>query len=360
MNLESVALGGLNFLALLIAFCLTLLIAYRMRAYASALSLQDIPAGRKQHKVPTPVVGGIGVVVAFVFVVFSFHYGSFFHASFWVASLFLFIVGVLDDMREFSSKIKFIAQAVAALMMIYWGHVRLFDLGNLFGTGDVLLAGWGVVLTIVGVMGVVNAFNMIDGIDGLCGTQSIVPILAFAGIFLIEGKPGNAIVLLILVAAIFGFLALNLRLPGRSQALVFLGDAGSLFLGFVIAWVSIQISETNERVIKPVAVLWFLTIPLFDTVAVMLRRMLRKHSPFKADRTHIHHVLQDLGLDVSLIVRLLFILSVLFATFGLIGILLLQIPDSILFFSFLLFFILYYFAKNLLFVLLQRRLLKSV
>lgn len=336
--------------AVLISYILTLMLIYWIRPYAAALYLQDIPSGRKQHKAPTPVIGGIGVVISFSTVVLIFGYGAFAHPAFWVAALFLFIVGLLDDMREFGSKIKFLAQAIAAILMMFWGHVRLIDLGSLFGGGDVVLGAWGIPLTIIGVMGVVNAFNMIDGIDGLCGTQSIIPIASFAGICMFGGQMLSAVVLIILASAIVGFLTLNIRLPKRSSALVFLGDAGTLFLGFVIAWFSIQTSGNSERIINPAAVLWLLALPLFDTVAVMLRRFLRKSSPFKADRTHIHHVLLDIGLDDSLIVKILFVVSAAFAVFGLAGVFVLRIPDSMLFYLFLLFFALYYFAKHRLFV----------
>jgi len=344
--------------ALVVAFIATLLTLRVLKPYAQILSLQDIPRGRKQHKEPTPVIGGIGVVFAFIAVVFGFRYASALHPSFWVAALFLFIVGVLDDMREFSSKIKFIAQAMAALLMMFWGHVRLVDLGDLFGYGDVALGHWGTVVTIIGVMGVVNAFNMIDGIDGLCGTQSIIPILFFAVISVFEGNTALAGVLLILIVAIIGFLSLNLRTPNGRHAVVFLGDAGSLFLGFVIAWISIQVSNGTERIIKPAVVLWFLAIPLCDTVAVMLRRILDNKSPFKADRTHIHHVLQDLGLAVPSIVKILFFTSLSFATFGMAAVFIMHVPDSILFCLFLLLFISYYFLKHLMFVLMHKKSLK--
>ena len=349
MNLGS-ALSIKVIFAIIVSYVLTLAIIYWIRPHAATFYLQDVPSGRKQHKAPTPVIGGIGVVIAFFLVALSFGYATFVHPAFWVAALFLFFVGLLDDMREFGSKIKFLAQAVAAIMMIFWGHVKLVDLGDLFGTGEVFLGVWGIPLTIFGVMGVVNAFNMIDGIDGLCGTQSIVPIISFAIVFLLAGQMLSVIVLIILVSAIIGFLTLNIRLPKRTSALVFFGDAGTLFLGFVIAWFSIQISGNNERIIHPAAVLWLLALPLFDTVAVMLRRFLRKSSPFKADRTHIHHLLLDMGLDDALIVKLLFMVSAVFAAFGLIGVFVLHIPDSMLFYLFLLFFALYYFAKHCLFV----------
>lgn len=347
-------------LAIVVAFIATLVALKSLKPYAQALSLQDIPRGRKQHKEPTPVIGGIGVVFAFIVVVFGFRYASALHPSFWVAALFLFIVGVLDDMREFSSKIKFIAQAMAALLMMFWGHVRLVDLGNLFGYGDVALGPWGVLVTIIGVMGVVNAFNMIDGIDGLCGTQSIVPLLVFAIVSMVEGNSALAGVLVILIVAIIGFLSLNLRTRDGKHAVVFLGDAGSLFLGFVIAWISIQVSDSADRVVKPAAVLWFLAIPLCDTVAVMLRRILHKQSPFKADRTHIHHVLQDLGFAVPVIVKILFFASLSFAVFGMAAILIMHIPDSILFCLFLLLFITYYFVKHVMFVSLHKKSLKVI
>jgi UDP-GlcNAc:undecaprenyl-phosphate GlcNAc-1-phosphate transferase len=331
-----------------VVFCsvIAILIIRWAMPFARSLSLEDIPAGRKQHRTPTPVVGGIGVVFGFWLTLIFWGYFSYVVPAFWVASLFLFLVGLLDDMHEFGSKPKFVAQGIAALMMAMWGQVCLVDLGNLFGAGDIVLGAYGLPMTVIGVVGVVNAINMIDGVDGLSGSISLVSAFAFASAAMFSGRVDDGVVLLCLCGAIVGFLCLNARFPGRKNALVFLGDAGALFVGFILAWYAVKLSSPQIRVISPAAVLWLLALPLFDTITVMSRRILDKRSPFSADRTHIHHILIDAGLPIEKIVPILFAFASFLAGLGVLASVILGVPEHVLFGGFVLLFLLYVIATR--------------
>ena len=346
--------------ALVVVYVVSILAIYSIRPYAAKLFLEDVPRGRKQHKAPTPVIGGIGVVAGFYAVMAFFGYIPLEQPAFWVASLFLFLVGVLDDMHEFSSKIKFVAQGIAAMLMILWGHNKLDSLGNLFGTGEIMLNDFSIPVTIFFVVGVINAFNLIDGVDGLCGSLSIVTTLSFAAASMLTGRNSDAVVLLILSAAIAGFLSLNLRLPTRPAAVIFLGDAGALFVGFVIAWYSIKLAGEQNRIMNPVVVVWLLAVPLFDTVAVMVRRMKSGHSPFMADRSHIHHVLLDLKIPDHNVVLILFLVATVFALTGLACTFFLRFSDTVMLMFFAGLFALYWYIKNKLFAYVQKCSLERV
>ena len=340
---------SLKFLfALIVVYLASILAIMSIRPYAAKLFLEDVPSGRKKHKAPTPVIGGIGVVAGFYAVMILFGYMPLEQPAFWVASFLLFLVGLLDDMHEFGSRIKFVAQGIAALLMIMWGHNRLGNLGNLFGTGDVVLESLAIPFTVFFVVGVINAFNLIDGVDGLCGSLSIVTTLSFAAASMLSGRSSDAVILLILSAAIAGFLSLNLRLPKRPTALIFLGDAGALFVGFVIAWYAIKLAGDQSRIMNPIIVVWLLAVPLFDTVAVMASRMMMKTSPFKADRTHIHHVLLDLGVADHNVGFILFVVAAVFALIGLACTFYLRFSDAVMLVFFASLFGLYcYIKKNL-------------
>ncbi|MFZ6848613.1 MraY family glycosyltransferase [Undibacterium sp. RuRC25W] len=341
---------SLKFLfALIFVYLASILAIISIRPYAARLFLEDIPQGRKQHKAPTPVIGGIGVVAGFYAVMIFFGYMPLEQPAFWVASFLLFVVGLLDDMHEFGSKIKFIAQAIAALLMILWGHNKLGSLGDLFGTGDVVLESMAIPFTVFFVVGVINAFNLIDGVDGLCGSLSIVTTLSFAVASMLNGRSSDAVILFILSAALAGFLSLNLRLPKRPAALIFLGDAGALFVGFVIAWYAIKLAGDQSRIMNPIIVVWLLAVPVFDTLAVMTRRMMKRVSPFKADRTHIHHVLLDLGIADHHVVFILFLVATAFALIGLACTFYLRFSDAVMLMFIASLFALYCYIKKSLF-----------
>ena len=157
----------------------------------------------------------------------------------------------------------------------------------------------GLASTVFATIGVINALNMCDGLDGLSGTLAIISITGLLIVSSVNGGPADTLLLAVLAAAILGFLLFNLRVLGRNRAAVFMGDAGSMFLGYALTWFAISLSQGEQRAMVPAAALWFLMLPLFDTVSMMLRRIARGRSPFSADREHIHHVFLMAGFTVN-------------------------------------------------------------
>jgi UDP-N-acetylmuramyl pentapeptide phosphotransferase/UDP-N-acetylglucosamine-1-phosphate transferase len=267
--------------------------------------LFDMPDNhRKLHARIVPNLGGVGIFFAFFIVAsllikpLSFPNWNYIAA----ASLILFITGLKDDLVAISPSKKFIAQATAATIIVLFADVRLHSLGGLFGIE--YLPDWiSIPFTIVGCIFVTNAFNLVDGIDGLAGSIGVY-ISLMLGLFLAAyGKASEAILAFSLTGALIGFLRYNL-----APAKIFMGDTGSLIIGFVVSVLSILCINTyhtggsiDAMIVSSSGVfvvsLAVIFIPVFDTFRVFTMRILRGHSPFHADRTHLHHYLLDIGLS---------------------------------------------------------------
>jgi UDP-GlcNAc:undecaprenyl-phosphate GlcNAc-1-phosphate transferase len=303
------------------AFVVTTLLIGLLRPLAVAVGLVDIPNERKNHGLPTPLVGGLAIFLALLActgaAVGLGHLPLDSRVlSFFGAGLLLVAVGVVDDFVELSPLVRFVAQIMAALLMIHGAGVVLADLGGMTISGATLTLGvLAIPFTVFATLGVINALNMCDGLDGLSGSLALVSL----GGLLVAGWlwGGDVSILGLLGACIAGFLAFNLRLPGRSRASIFMGDAGSMFLGFALTWYAIELSQAPERVIRPASALWFLMLPIIDAVAMMLRRLMKGRSPFAPDREHLHHVFLLAGFSVNQTVGIMAGIAVLGVLVGL-------------------------------------------
>lgn len=329
---------------LLLAFGLCIgLIALLIRP-ARAWGWVDRPTTRKHHRTPVPLVGGVAMGVAYGLSVLMLPEKPYGCLELLIAVVLLALVGLYDDLRAVRPAFRFIFQIGAVLVMALGGEIVLGNLGDLFGLGEVALTGSVAFLfTLFCVVGVINALNMSDGLDGLAGGLALIA----AGwlIVLVQSAPslqrGNSDALLILVMVIAGFLCFNLRHPWRARASVFMGDAGSTMLGFVLAWFLVHLSQGPAAVMVPMTAVWILAVPLLDTVAVMIRRIRAGHSPFAADRQHLHHLLLGLGLSDGQTTALLLAVA---AVTGAVGIVAhhLAVPEYLQFYAFLALFGAYY------------------
>ena len=271
-----------------------------LRPAAVGIGLVDEPGARKSHRGSVPLIGGVAMFCGFALAALTLDMGLTAYRSFFAASAVLVAVGILDDMHELSSRARFGAQILAAVLMAYWGGVVLHDLGALGDGGDVFaLASWEIVFTIFATVGVINALNMSDGVDGLAGGLSLIALLGMAYAADSAFLASDRTLLLLLAVVVAGFLLFNMRLPWQHRARVFMGDAGSMFLGFAITWFFISLSQGEERAMAPVAALWLLMVPLFDTVWLILWRFSQGRSPTSSDVGHLHHVLQMTGMGAA-------------------------------------------------------------
>jgi len=324
--------GGVMAAAL---WCLLLCVSLNLilRIPAVRLGLVDAPGGRKQHAGNVPLIGGVSIALAFSFGAYLLSVPPR-YAPLFAGIALLLACGLVDDLRDMRSSVKFGVQLLAAALMMTWGGLLVTDLGNVFGLA-LVLNGWGYVFTLVVVVGLINAINMMDGVDGLAGGVVLGSMFWLAVIALLSHQMMPAMMVLTLGAALVGFLVFNLRHPWRPRATVFLGDAGSLVLGFALAWFAVEISQYQQISLSPFLIAWVLALPVIDTVSLMFRRLYQGRSPFSADREHLHHLLLDSGMSSSSVTLCLMGLN--FAIGGL-GVAAgwLDVPDTLLFTGFML------------------------
>jgi UDP-GlcNAc:undecaprenyl-phosphate GlcNAc-1-phosphate transferase len=308
---------------------------------APSLDLVDSPGGRKSHAGPIPLVGGLAILVSLLACAFSMGLAS--RALYFVCVICLAsAVGVWDDIHEIRPRIKFAVEIVGAAIMVWGAEVQLTTVGDLVGRGSIGLWVFAIPLTVFAIIGVVNSFNMIDGADGLGGTLALVAFGWYALVANIEGLSTLSDIGIIFCGATAGFLVFNLRLPWQPRARAFLGDAGSIMLGFSLGWFAIDLTQGPGRTFPPIAALWVLLLPLADCVSLMARRLKARKSPFVADNHHIHHYLIARGFSHGQTLAILVGAS---ATFGAVGFFgwRLGVPEPVLFWPFFFGYFAYHF-----------------
>ncbi|HSH42891.1 MAG TPA: MraY family glycosyltransferase [Arenicellales bacterium] len=288
-----------------VVFVATIAALEVLRHRAGRLGLMSYPGAHRLHSSPTPLVGGLGVFAGLAIGVWLLPMDPSIRQAALLSGGLLVAVGAWDDIFEASFRVRFLAQALAVSMLAFTADVSLRELGYIFDTAHPMALGrWGMALTIFAAVGLINAVNMSDGLDGLAGGLSLVSCTALLAASWLSGQHAYTPLLGVVTAALAGFLLYNARLPGLGAARLYLGDAGSLLIGFILAWFLIAMTQGEGRALAPVTALWILALPLFDTVAALLRRPLQGRSPFHADRTHYHHYLRELGLSVNQILLL--------------------------------------------------------
>ena len=230
--------------------------------------------------------------------------------------------------------------------MMVVGGIELNTIGDIFGSGEVVTLGWfGYLVTVLAVVGAINAFNMVDGIDGLLGGLSIV---TFGGLGIMlnhDGQHNLAYICLVLIVIIVPYILLNLGAFGRKRK-VFMGDAGSMLIGFTVIWLLLLSSQNGSAPpLRPVTALWLIALPLMDMMAIMIRRARRGDSPFKPDREHLHHIFQRLGLSST---QTLIVICAIAATYAGIGIYseMIGVSEYVMFYLFIVFFVIYLFLLS--------------
>ena len=285
------------------AFFATLICVVLLSFFAPALGLTDKPSNRKRHQGEVPLVGGIAIFIALS--IAGTLWGDAHQTlitvngndALWVfmsCGAFLVFTGVMDDQFQLGVFMRVLSEVMVAIAVIEFLDLRVAYLGDIFGVGvlklNPILA---YPFTVIAIFGIINAFNMLDGMDGLLSSLVITTLIMF---HLFTGTvPG--FVSLAVGAALLAFLVSNLNLSPMIPK-TFLGDAGSKLLGFIVVCLllsaaSAQVGQT--KLIKPATALFIVALPMYDMVFTSLRRIIRKGSPFAADRSHIHHLMQDLG-----------------------------------------------------------------
>ena len=301
---------------LFIIFIVALILIKLIIIYALKLGLVDVPNERSMHTRHHPRGAGIGIFLAvaivdpcFDFALMSEHYLT------CLSALAVFLVGVLDDHKDTSPNTKFIVLALAAVA-VYFDGIYVSNLGILFGM-DINLGWLALPFTVVAIVGFTNALNLVDGLDGLAGSLSIIIFGTLLSIGYTHNDPFIIVLSASFIAALLAFMVYN-----WNPASIFMGDSGSLVLGFVIGLLVIKAAAY----IHPVTVLFIIAIPLMDTIIVMVRRKRQGKSMFVADKTHIHHVLYNFfNKDIK---KAVIFLAMLQAIYSLTGLMLIESADQ--------------------------------
>jgi undecaprenyl-phosphate alpha-N-acetylglucosaminyl 1-phosphatetransferase len=295
-----------------IVFFVTLITILILGFYSKNLKLLDVPSERKRHGEAVPLVGGLSIYCGMLMALALVDAPP--KLSWLVASAsVLVIVGALDDRTSLGIKPRFIAQFVATLLMMLGSDVWVSSLGVLDLKLDRLV---GLAFTAFAVIGLTNAFNLADGIDGLASGYALIflGILA-SGSVMFSGQVPHAKWLISFAVALTAFWVVNMSLVGIRR--VFLGDAGSLLLGFVVSWILVYYSQRPVSAIPPVAVLWCVAVPVLDTLLVITNRVGSSKSPFQSDRSHLHYRLIDHGFSPRQSLAILLTGALIIGWFGL-------------------------------------------
>ena len=306
--------------AALLGFGLTLglirFLAPRAERYGLVDALGD---RRKHHAGHPPTVGGLAIVLGLALTALLAQFAPQVHPAFWAGLFLIALTGTLDDLFDLQPAIKFAAQIAAALLMIHWGGLVLLSLADLVQEQPLVLGRFAVPLTVFALIGVVNAINLCDGADGLGAGLVFIAVFWIALMGAVSANGDTLALSLGLLGCIAAFLAFNMRSPWRSRAAIFLGDAGSLSLGFALAWLTVEAVQPRAQLFPPVTAIWLVAIPISDTIVCMSRRLAMGKNPFRADRTHLHHILIDLGLPVEKAVALIHLIAFVLAAAGVAG-----------------------------------------
>ncbi len=277
-----------NLLALVASMAISMLLIPLMSRLAPRLHLVDIPSQRKVHTKPIPRVGGIGIVIGSLIPLIMLSPDKLTQAYIYGAIV-LFIFGLWDDMFDIGHYPKFIGQIIAILIVIFYGD--LYVVRFPFVTGGEIAIGFGIPFTLFAMVGVINALNQSDGLDGLAGGVSMFSIGAMSLLALISMQGQQALMIAFtMIGGVLGFLRYNTH-PAR----VFMGDSGSQFIGYTLAFLVVLISQRIDTALSPAAVLFLLGLPIADSLVVLYKRVRGGRKIFSATKDHLHHRLLDLG-----------------------------------------------------------------
>lgn len=296
---QTVLLGTL--IAFVVALAVTALTHPRVAKFAQKRNIVDNPNARKLQRNPVPVMGGVAVFFGLVSGLCVS--GIFVNVNellpVIVAMSVMLCVGVIDDVSELSPWLRFVIEIAVVLMLIFTTHISLDSLQGLWGFYDLPL--WlSAPLTVFAVVGMINAINLIDGVDGLSSGFCMIASIAFGVLFIMTGNYDMAVLTAITMGSLMPFFFHNV-FGDRSK--MFIGDGGSLMMGvamstYVVAVISVR-DEAFDAMPDGMGLVAFtmavMAVPVFDTLRVMTMRILRRTSPFRPDKTHLHHLFIDLG-----------------------------------------------------------------
>lgn len=293
-------------LCFITAFVITLISIPPIILLIRRYKLYDIPDSRKEHSIPVPTMGGVAIFAGMMTALFLWlpFQAEPAQICFFLSVIILFALGIMDDLKDLPARYKLIIQLALASLIALSG-IRISSFDGLLGVNELPLTAQ-YTFTILAITGITNAFNLIDGIDGLAGGLGFMSLVTLGMFLTMSGDINTALIAFALAGGILAFLYFNFN-PAR----IFMGDTGSLVLGFVIAVLCIRLMQVNIHATHPVLnnapvfALGVVLIPVFDTIRVFALRIWSGRSPFSADKIHIHHLLTRNGFSHSFAAKLI-------------------------------------------------------
>jgi UDP-GlcNAc:undecaprenyl-phosphate/decaprenyl-phosphate GlcNAc-1-phosphate transferase len=280
------------YLTMLVCFICSILITPFVKKLAFKIGATDKPNQRKVHQKIMPRLGGLAIYISFVVGVLITQPQSSNPNTLnavMIGSAIVILTGILDDMFELSAKIKFLAQIIAAAVVIFYGGVQVEFINLPFSGGQLEFGFLSIPITFLWIVGITNAINLIDGLDGLAAGVSSIALITISVMAILIPNPFVVVMGAILLASTLGFLIFNFY-----PAKIFMGDTGALFLGYMIAVLSL-LGFKNVTMISLIIPVIILGVPISDTFFAILRRIVNKKPLSAPDKSHLHHCLLGLG-----------------------------------------------------------------
>ena len=296
------------FVIVIVTLLTSLILVPIIKKVAIHVNAMDEPNARKIHKVPMPRLGGLAIYLAFLFGYMLYGEVSTQMLSILIGGFLLILVGFIDDIKSVPARYKLVVQIIAATIVVLYGDLSFSEV-SVFGYKIYFNEFWGSLASIVFIVAITNAINLIDGMDGLAAGISSIYFLTIAIIAFILNRIGglDVIISLIMLGATLGFLVHNFP-----PAKIFMGDSGSLFLGFMISVIALLGYKvtTFTSLIVPIVIL---AIPIFDTIFAILRRLLKGQNIGVADKEHFHHQLLKMRYSQTKSILIIYAIDIAFA-----------------------------------------------
>ncbi len=301
------------FVIILITFMASLILVPISKKIAYHIGALDIPNERKVHKKAIPRLGGLAIFGSFLLGYILYGEITSQMLSILIGSFLMLLVGIFDDIKPIKARYKFLVQLIASLIVVLYGQIYFNEITflGIHLEFNMLIS---YMLSTFFIVAISNAINFIDGLDGLAGGISAIYFLTIGIIAIILNKLGglDIILSLIMLGATLGFLVFNFP-----PAKIFMGDSGSLFLGFIIAVISLlgfKVATLTSLVI-PITIL---AIPIFDTLMAILRRILKGESISTPDKEHFHHQLLKLKFSPKISIIIIYLISIIFSVISIV------------------------------------------
>jgi UDP-GlcNAc:undecaprenyl-phosphate GlcNAc-1-phosphate transferase len=279
---------------------------------AMACKCLDLPGGRHLHKRTTPRWGGVAFFAGVLpFLLRENGNGSL--TSYIVAAVLLVGMGMLDDLTSLGWKMKFSVMATAATIVIFGGNMTVQQIGTYGPLGPLELGVLSIPFTYLSIIGITNAINLLDGLDGLAGGVSLLGFLFMGFAALMAGNMPVAVICFAFVGALGGFLLYNFP-----NAKIFMGDTGSLFLGFSLALTAVSLTQGATSSVHSMFPVLVLLLPIFDTLRVLIVRVVNGTNPFKADQLHLHFLVLQMNGSPLKVTLLFWAVTALFGSIALV------------------------------------------